>query len=65
MLTEHCLVVQPLMTTPKGMGLPQHSFFHTPVPVSPLAAVVSPSGQLAPKTVYIPQRKLDVATEDA
>ncbi|XP_054626979.1 transcription factor E2F8 [Dunckerocampus dactyliophorus] len=59
-------VHQPLMTTPKGLGLPQHSFFQTPVPVSPLAAAVVPcSGQPAPKTVYIPQRKLDVSTEEA
>ncbi|XP_068427881.1 transcription factor E2F8 isoform X2 [Clinocottus analis] len=58
-------VQQPLMTTPKGAGLPQQSFFHTPVPFSPLAAMVSTGGHLAPKTVYIPQRKLDVATEDS
>ncbi|XP_057687912.1 transcription factor E2F8 [Corythoichthys intestinalis] len=58
-------IQQPLMTTPKGTGLPQHSFFHTPGPLSPLAtAVVSPNGQRAPKTVYVPQRKLDVNTED-
>lgn len=53
------------MTTPKGGGLPQHSFFHTPVQLSPLAAMVTTGGHLAPKTVYIPQRKLDVATEDS
>lgn len=53
------------MTTPKGTGLPQHSFFHTPGPLSPLAAMVTTGAQLAPKTVYIPQRKLDVATEDS
>nr|XP_046251140.1 transcription factor E2F8 [Scatophagus argus]XP_046251146.1 transcription factor E2F8 [Scatophagus argus]XP_046251155.1 transcription factor E2F8 [Scatophagus argus] len=58
-------VQQPLVTTPKGTGLPQHSFFHTPVPVSPLAAVVPTGGHLAAKAVYIPQRKLDVATEDS
>uniref|UniRef100_UPI0037E7DBF9 transcription factor E2F8 n=1 Tax=Semicossyphus pulcher TaxID=241346 RepID=UPI0037E7DBF9 len=58
-------VQQPLMTTPKGTGLPQHSYFHTPVPLSPLAAVVTPGGHLAAKTVYIPQRKLDVTTEDS
>ena len=57
-------VVQPLMTTPKGTGLPQHSFFHTPVPLSPLAAMVTTNGHLATKTVYIPQRKLDVPTEE-
>ncbi|XP_044077786.1 transcription factor E2F8 isoform X2 [Siniperca chuatsi] len=58
-------VQQPLMTTPKGTGLPQHSFFHTPVPLSPLAAMVTTSGHLATKTVYVPQRKLDVTTEDS
>lgn len=58
-------VQQPLMTTPKGTGLPQHSFFHTPVPLSPLAAVVTTNGQPATKTVYIPQRKLDVSAEDS
>ncbi|KAM9366614.1 transcription factor E2F8 [Symphorus nematophorus] len=58
-------VQQPLMTTPKGTGLPQHSFFHTPVPLSPLAAMVTTGGHLATKTVYIPQRKLDVASEDS
>uniref|UniRef100_A0A8P4KSN9 Transcription factor E2F8 n=1 Tax=Dicentrarchus labrax TaxID=13489 RepID=A0A8P4KSN9_DICLA len=56
---------QPLMTTPKGTGLPPHSFFHTPVPLSPLATMVTSGGHLATKTVYIPQRKLDVATEDS
>ncbi|XP_017282216.1 transcription factor E2F8 [Kryptolebias marmoratus] len=58
-------VQQPLMTTPKGTRLPQHSFFHTPVPVSPLAAVITTNGLPATKTVYIPQRKLDVSTEDS
>ncbi|XP_070765741.1 transcription factor E2F8 [Enoplosus armatus] len=58
-------VQQPLMATPKGTGLPQHSFFHTPVPLSPLAAMVTTSGHLATKTVYVPQRKLDVTTEDS
>lgn len=53
--------LQPLMTTPKGTVLPQHSFFHTPVPLSPLATVVPNGGQVATKSVYIPQRKLDVA----
>ncbi|CAJ1049595.1 transcription factor E2F8 [Xyrichtys novacula] len=56
---------QPLMTTPKGTGLPQTSFFHTPVPLSPLAAMVTTSGHVATKTVYIPQRKLDVTPEDS
>nr|XP_020467997.1 transcription factor E2F8 [Monopterus albus]XP_020467999.1 transcription factor E2F8 [Monopterus albus] len=58
-------IPQTLMTTPKGTGLSQHSFFHTPVPLSPLAAVVTTGGSTAIKTVYIPQRKLDVATEDS
>ncbi|XP_029000624.1 transcription factor E2F8 [Betta splendens] len=57
-------VQQPLMTTPKGTGL-QHSFFHTPVPLSPLTAVVATGGHPIAKTVYVPQRKLDVATEDS
>ncbi|KAM7424600.1 hypothetical protein PAMA_000788 [Pampus argenteus] len=57
-------VQQPLMTTPKGSGLPQHSFFHTPVPLSPLAMVTT-GGHPATKTVFIPQRKLDVSTEDS
>ncbi|XP_075933984.1 transcription factor E2F8 [Anarhichas minor] len=56
-------VQQPLMTTPNGTGLPQQSFFHTPVPVSPLAAMVTTGGHLATKTVYVPQRKLDVAED--
>ncbi|XP_051918416.1 transcription factor E2F8 [Hippocampus zosterae] len=55
-------VHQPLLSTPKGTGFPQHSFFNTPVPLTPLAtAVVSPS---APKMAYIPQRKLDVNSEE-
>ncbi|KAM9764613.1 LOW QUALITY PROTEIN: transcription factor E2F8 [Menidia menidia] len=55
---------QPLMTTPKaGGGAPQHSFFHTPVPLSPL--VVAAAGPAAAKTLYVPQRKLDVAPEDS
>ncbi|XP_037553631.1 transcription factor E2F8 [Nematolebias whitei] len=58
-------VQQPLMTTPKGTRLPQHSFFHTPVPVSPLAAMVTTNGLPATKTVSVPQRKLDVSTEDS
>ncbi|KAK2853681.1 hypothetical protein Q5P01_006342 [Channa striata] len=57
-------VQQPLMTTPKGTGL-QHSFFHTPVPLSPLTAVVTTGGHQAAKAVYVPQRKLDVATEES
>ncbi|XP_034471358.1 transcription factor E2F8-like [Hippoglossus hippoglossus] len=58
-------VQQPLMTTPKGAALPQHSFFHTPVPLSPLAAMVTTAGHAASQTVYIPQRKLDVASEES
>nr|XP_015809236.2 transcription factor E2F8 [Nothobranchius furzeri] len=58
-------VQQSLMTTPKGSGLPQHSFFHTPVPLSPLAAVVTNNGQQATKAVNIPQRKLDVSPDDS
>ncbi|XP_030582358.1 transcription factor E2F8 isoform X2 [Archocentrus centrarchus] len=57
-------VQQPLMATPKGSGVPQHSFFHTPVPLSPLATVVTTAGHSSTKTVHIPQRKLDV-TEDS
>lgn len=52
------------MATPKGAGPPQASFFHTPVPLSPLAAVVPASAHMTTKTVYIPQRKLDVSMED-
>uniref|UniRef100_A0A1A8L9K6 Transcription factor E2F8 n=2 Tax=Nothobranchius TaxID=28779 RepID=A0A1A8L9K6_9TELE len=58
-------VQQSLMTTPKGSGLPQHSFFHTPVPLSPLAAVVTNNGHQATKAVNIPQRKLDVSPDDS
>uniref|UniRef100_A0A3Q1G8K8 Transcription factor E2F8 n=1 Tax=Acanthochromis polyacanthus TaxID=80966 RepID=A0A3Q1G8K8_9TELE len=47
------------------ISLQQHSFFHTPVPLSPLAALVTTGGQQAAKTVYIPQRKLDVTPEDS
>ncbi|XP_010899468.2 transcription factor E2F8 [Esox lucius] len=59
------------MTTPKGTALPQHSFFHTPVSLSPLASVVptTPTGPghtlpAGAKPVYIPQRKLEVTTQD-
>lgn len=58
-------VQQPLMTTPKGTTLPQHSFFHTPVSLSPLATVVTTGAHMASKTVYIPQRKLEVSNEDS
>lgn len=57
-------VQQPMMTTPKGTALPAHSLFHTPVSLSPLAAVATTAGHAAGKTVYIPQRKLEVSTED-
>lgn len=56
---------QPLMATPKGTGLPQQSFFHTPVSLSSLATVVTSGGHVAGQTVYIPQRKLEVSTEEA
>ncbi|KAJ3593767.1 hypothetical protein NHX12_006101 [Muraenolepis orangiensis] len=53
---------QPLMTTPKGAGHPpQHSFFHTPSPLSPLAAMVTHGGQAAAKDAHATQRKLDVS----
>uniref|UniRef100_A0A3P9LMU4 Transcription factor E2F8 n=1 Tax=Oryzias latipes TaxID=8090 RepID=A0A3P9LMU4_ORYLA len=58
-------VQQPLMSTPKGAALPQHSFFHTPVSLSPLAAMVTSSRQPATRTIYVPQRKLDVHPEDS
>ncbi|XP_029947863.1 transcription factor E2F8 [Salarias fasciatus] len=57
-------VQQPLLTTPKGPGLPPHSFFHTPVSLSPLATVVTAGAHQAAKTVYVPQRKLDVNAEE-
>ncbi|XP_061102158.1 transcription factor E2F8 [Conger conger] len=57
---------QPLMGTPKGTQPIQQSFFHTPgSTLSPLAAVVTSTGQTACKTAYIPQRKLEISTEDA
>uniref|UniRef100_A0A668AYC9 Transcription factor E2F8 n=1 Tax=Myripristis murdjan TaxID=586833 RepID=A0A668AYC9_9TELE len=58
-------LISPVMTTPKGTSLSQQSFFHTPVSLSPLAAVVTSGGHSTSKTVYIPQRKLDVSTEDS
>ncbi|XP_028812674.1 transcription factor E2F8-like isoform X2 [Denticeps clupeoides] len=51
---------QPLLTTPKGPQCIQHSLFHTPV--STLTAMTTP---VATKTVFIPQRKLDVSPEDS
>ncbi|KAJ8281341.1 hypothetical protein GJAV_G00066450 [Gymnothorax javanicus] len=59
---------QPVMGTPKGTQPVQQSFFHTPgSSVSPLATVVTTTGggQNGCKTVYIPQRKLEISTEDA
>uniref|UniRef100_A0AAY4EVE2 Transcription factor E2F8 n=1 Tax=Denticeps clupeoides TaxID=299321 RepID=A0AAY4EVE2_9TELE len=50
----------PLLTTPKGPQCIQHSLFHTPV--STLTAMTTP---VATKTVFIPQRKLDVSPEDS
>ncbi|XP_056463503.1 transcription factor E2F8 isoform X1 [Gadus chalcogrammus] len=55
-------VQQPTMTTPKGAGQPQHSFFHTPGPLSPLAAMATHGGH-APASAT--QRKLDVSTQDS
>ncbi|KAG5848880.1 hypothetical protein ANANG_G00104130 [Anguilla anguilla] len=56
---------QPLMATPKGTQPVQQSFFHTPgSTLSPLATVVSAASQATCKTVYIPQRKLEISTED-
>ncbi|XP_036400239.1 transcription factor E2F8 isoform X2 [Megalops cyprinoides] len=56
---------QPLLATPKGTQPVQHSFFHTPgSSLSPLATVTTPAGQTSCRTVYIPQRKLDVGAED-
>ncbi|KAJ8413029.1 hypothetical protein AAFF_G00106110 [Aldrovandia affinis] len=53
---------QPLMATPKGTQPVQHGFFRTPGPtLSPLAAVVT---NAACRTVYAPQRKLEISTED-
>lgn len=51
---------QPLLTTPKGRPALQHTFFHTPV--SSLPTITTPT---APKTLYIPQRKLEVSSEDS
>ncbi|KAI1889579.1 hypothetical protein AGOR_G00164370 [Albula goreensis] len=56
---------QPLMATPKGTKPIQQSFFHTPgSTLSPLATVVTTAGHTTCKTVYIPQRKLEISTED-
>ncbi|KAM9816723.1 transcription factor E2F8 [Neosynchiropus ocellatus] len=58
-------VPQSLMNSPKGMGLPQNSYFHTPVSLSPLATMVANTRLPATKTAYIPQRKLDVSAEES
>ncbi|MCJ8738028.1 hypothetical protein PDJAM_G00030960 [Pangasius djambal] len=47
---------QPALTTPKSGSAPQQCFFHTPV-----STVVTPT---ASKSLYIPQRKLDVSSEE-
>ncbi|XP_026866951.2 transcription factor E2F8 isoform X2 [Electrophorus electricus] len=52
-------IQQPLLTTPKGGTTLQHSFFHTPV--SSLPTIATPP---APRSLYIPQRKLEVNSED-
>lgn len=52
---------QTLMTTPKSSSLPQHSFFHTPVSLSPLATGVSHGN----RTVFVAQRKLDVSSDES
>ncbi|MBN3326065.1 E2F8 factor, partial [Atractosteus spatula] len=55
---------QPLLATPKASPCAQQSFFHTPVStLSPLAAVVS-SSHSSHENIYIPQRKLEVSTEE-
>ncbi|TSM20272.1 Transcription factor E2F8 [Bagarius yarrelli] len=47
---------QPTLTTPKSGTAPQQCFFHTPV-----STVLPPT---TTKTVYIPQRRLDVSSEE-
>ncbi|KAM9461247.1 transcription factor E2F8 [Clarias gariepinus] len=47
---------QPTLTTPKSGPAPQQCFFHTPV-----STMVTPT---ASKSLYIPQRKLDVSSEE-
>ncbi|XP_027008084.1 transcription factor E2F8 isoform X2 [Tachysurus fulvidraco] len=47
---------QPALTTPKSGSAPQQCFFHTPV-----STMVTPT---ASKSLYIPQRKLDVNSEE-
>ncbi|XP_062869037.1 transcription factor E2F8 isoform X2 [Trichomycterus rosablanca] len=50
---------QPILTTPKAGSAPLHSFFHTPV--SAQSTVTTPT---TTKTLYIPQRKLEVSSEE-
>ncbi|XP_053490511.1 transcription factor E2F8 isoform X1 [Ictalurus furcatus] len=47
---------QPTLTTPKSGSAPQQCFFHTPV-----STMVTPTPS---KSLYIPQRKLDVSSEE-
>ncbi|KAK3562079.1 hypothetical protein QTP86_027168 [Hemibagrus guttatus] len=47
---------QPALTTPKSGSAPPQCFFHTPV-----STMVTPT---ASKSLYIPQRKLDVSSEE-
>ncbi|XP_041917365.1 transcription factor E2F8 isoform X2 [Alosa sapidissima] len=54
---------QSLMATPKGSPSIQHSLFHTPV--SSLSTLTTVTAGVPTKTLYIPQRKLDVSPEDA
>ncbi|XP_033913410.3 transcription factor E2F8-like [Acipenser ruthenus] len=55
-----------VQTTPKGsQSAHNESFFHTPVSASSqLPAVVSTASRTPQENVYIPQRKLEVSTED-
>uniref|UniRef100_A0A3Q3FQV0 Transcription factor E2F8 n=1 Tax=Labrus bergylta TaxID=56723 RepID=A0A3Q3FQV0_9LABR len=55
----------PLQQSVSGDRAPPAQLLPHAVPLSPLAAVVTTSGHPATKTVYIPQRKLDVNTEDS
>ncbi|XP_060797827.1 transcription factor E2F8 isoform X2 [Neoarius graeffei] len=47
---------QPALTTPKSGSVPQQCFFHTPV-----STMATPT---ASKSLYIPQRKLDVSSDE-
>ncbi|XP_052008167.1 transcription factor E2F8-like [Xyrauchen texanus] len=51
-------IPQALVTTPKGSQPLQQSFFHTPVSFSTV------TNNTVPRNIYIPQRKLDVSSED-